>query len=110
MKVEKPDAKPTNPPTLKFREWWMPTGHNARSGAQTGGHPDALRKCVNNDGKVAYFGIRVEESWACQHYQDEFHQWLKDGQPERFPEVDGTAAPLDRQKEIIRQCMKTIGL
>ncbi len=105
---EKAPRTPDNPPTPRFREWWIPNGHNPKSGAQTGGHPDALRKCVNPRGDVGWFGIKVEEAWLCARYHDEFKQWMRDGMQERFPECDGTAAPIEKQREVINQCLKTI--
>ncbi len=106
---EKPKPAPTNPPGPKFRNWWIPNGYNSKSGAQTGGHPDALRLCVNPRGDKKHFGIKVEEAWLCARYHDEFNQWMRDGMQERYPECDGTAAPIERQREVINECLRVMG-
>ncbi len=106
---EKAPRTPDNPPTLRFKQWWIPDGTNPKTGAQRGGHPDALRKCVNPRGDVGWFGIKVEEAWACRMYREEYDQWLRDGMPEGFPICDGTAAPIERQREVINECLRVMG-
>ncbi len=83
----------------------MPSGYNPKTGAQTGGHPDALRLCVNPRGDKGHFGVRVEEAWMCIRYREEFIRWLENGSPERSPIVDGTAAPIERQRAVVNECL-----
>jgi len=113
MKTEnerkKTERKTSPPPSPKFKLWWMPHGYNTKTGAQIGGHADAFRKCVRTDtGEVDYYGVRVDHAWLCQRYRDEFHQWIRNGMPEREYEVDGTAAPIGKQKEVWSKCLKML--
>jgi hypothetical protein len=112
MKIEKrakPKIQNRVQPSPGFVRWWMPSGHNPTTGAQTGGHPDALRKCVKPwSNEIAYFGLTPELAFACERYRQEYRQWLKDGMPEREV-IDGTAAPLEKQRLCFRQIAAIMG-
>lgn len=93
------------PPSPGFMAWWQPDGFNPSSGAQTGGHREALRKCVRPDThEVRYYGINVDLAFNTRCYREEYLQWLKDGQPPREDDFDGTAATQDK----VRACMANI--
>jgi hypothetical protein len=91
-------------PSKDFCRWWEPDGINSVSGAETGGHPEALRKCVQPEtGEARWYGINSINAFNCERYRKEFVQWIKDGFPEREFVYDGTAAPRDKTLEELRK-------
>lgn len=94
-----------HPPTPDFLHWWEPDGYNPQTGAQTGGHPEALRKCVRPEtAEVRYYGIESALAFNTRCYREEYLQWFREGQPPRGGDYDGTAAPMAN----VRECMEEI--
>lgn len=106
QKTEKRAAqRKWHPPTSGFLGWWEPDGHNPQTGAQTGGHRDALRKCVRPETReIRYYGIEAMLAFNTREYREEYLQWLRDGQPPKADDYDGTAAPMAN----VRKCMDGI--
>jgi len=81
------DETPSRPRAPEeFCAWWYPTSQDQESGASIGGHPDAARMWARKDpGRWCRraFGIKADNAWLCQCYQDEYNSWIQAGRPER---------------------------
>jgi len=97
-------------PSQGFLRWWKPDGINHDSGAETGGHQDAYRKCANPETRAwGYYGIKAGVAYNMSEYYNEYLRWLECGSPPRTNDCDGTAAPIAEQKNIwkkIRNILK----
>jgi len=93
-------------PPKAFCDWWEPTSFNSNTGASVGGHKEAWRKWVKPETKESrYYGIKSAQAYNTYGYREEFHEWLKDGMPEREP-FDSTCAPKERVAEVM--CAKRV--
>lgn len=92
-----------------FKKWWEPYTHDPKTGAEIGGHPEAYRLFVKPTGERKHYGIKVEEAFMTQMYRDEYHQWLKDGQPPRDPEPTGNCVPRKRVNEEMANAKAIMG-
>ena len=96
-------------PSARFVFWWQPDGFNPVSGAQTGGHPAAYRKCVHRETKeVRHYGMSAVVAFNSQAYRNEYTQWLKGGMPERDNIADGTTATREEVRECMEKCKETL--
>lgn len=85
-------SQPMEKPTAEFERWWNPTSHNVATGAQTGGHPEARRKCVNVETRqVQYYGISAFIAFNLESYRQEYRKWIRDGMQPHAEKADGTA-------------------
>lgn len=85
-------------PSEGFTKWWKPDGVNPDSGAETGGHEEAWRKCVQPETHAwKHYGIDVVAAFNIRRFREEYAQWLADGSPPRLNDYDGTAAPIGAQ-------------
>jgi len=99
-------------PPKDFLLWWEPTGKDPKSGASTGGHPEAFRVWARPGGAGGFerrsFGIPAVKAWNIKFYHDLFLEWKRLGYPERGEEFVSLAAPLDRQKEFKKDLVRTL--
>lgn len=94
---------------LAFKQWWEPTSVDAKTGAEVGGHPHAYRLWVKPNKQREHYGVRCNEAFNCQCYINEYHQWLRDGQPERDPEPTGNCASNQRVNEEMANARAIMG-
>jgi hypothetical protein len=101
-KAKHREQAPTEGPPDDFCEWWNPSGTDALSGASVGGHPDAIRTWARPEshGRFArrHYGISAVLAWTAAPYRQEYHEWVRNGRPERNPFVS-MAATVKRQSE-----------
>ena len=98
-------------PLPTFAGWFEPSGTDPESGASVGGHADAYRvwsRKTSGGYKRRRYGISTIEAWNVPRYVAEFNAWVEAGSPERETEFVSLAAPLEKQREIVTACIRTI--
>lgn len=91
-------------PTQGFRNWWEPDGVNSSTGAETGGHEEAYRKCVQPETRAwRHYGIKTVVAFNIRRFREEYAQWLEDGSPPQLDDYDGTAAPVVAQMSAFKK-------
>lgn len=66
----------TNPrwtnPTDEFLAWWEPDRFDRQHGS-LGGHQDAMKCYMKDNGEKVWMGIPAKTAWNCECYRQEFY-------------------------------------